>query len=199
MKSPFVKLRFALLAILMALPALTLRVQARDFSSSVTESTEIQKLRPEFKVPDEPNQLFYVQRSPNANTVIYAAKLDARGNFDSRGPVEAFWRKFNIDGSKQPLNFIERMMAYGVKLNPHKPGRPVTFTIAALPQRKLTLGWDAQRHPQATMTMGGRVVKLAYVYLHVVEGGLIPSVPGLDIFGTDLANGKAVHEHLTER
>ena len=193
------RFRFALLAVLMTLPALTLRAQARDFSSSVTESAEIQQLRPEFKVPDEPNQLFYVQRSPNANTVIYAAKLDAQGNFDSRGPVEAFWRKFNIDGSKQPLNFMERMMAYGVKVNARKAGEPITFTIASLPQRKLTLGWDAQHHPQATMTMGSRVVKLAYVYLHVVEGGLMPSVPELDIFGTDLANGKAVHEHLTER
>jgi hypothetical protein len=193
------RFRFALLAVLMTLPALTLRAQARDFSSSVTESAEIQQLRPEFKVPDEPNQLFYVQRSPNANTVIYAAKLDAQGNFDSRGPVEAFWRKFNIDGSKQPLNFMERMMAYGVKVNARKAGEPITFTIASLPQRKLTLGWDAQHHPQATMTIGSRAVKLAYVYLHVVEGGLMPSVPELDIFGTDLANGKAVHEHLTER
>jgi len=193
------KSRFALLAVLMTLPALMLRAQARDFSSSVTESAEIQQLRPEFKVPDEPNQLFYVQRSPNANTVIYAAKLDAQGNFDSRGPVEAFWRKFNIDGSKQPLNFMERMMAYGVKVNARKAEEPITFTIASLPQRKLTLGWDAQHHPQATMTIGSRVVKLAYVYLHVVEGGLMPSVPELDIFGTDLANGKAVHEHLTER
>ena len=182
------------MALLISLPA-----QARDFSSSVSESAEIVHLRPEFKVPDEPNQLFYVQRSPNSNTVVYAAKLDAQGNFDSRGPVEAFWRKFNIDSSKQPLNFMERMMAYGVKVNARKAGEPITFTIASLPQRKLTLGWDAQHHPQATMTIGSRVVKLAYVYLHVVEGGLMPSVPELDIFGTDLANGKAVHEHLTER
>jgi len=193
------KSRFALLAVLMTLPAVTLRAQARDFSSSVTESTEVQQLRPEFKVPDEPNQLFYVQRSPNANTVIYAAKLDAQGNFDSRRPMEAFWRKFNIDGSKQPLNFMERMMAYGVKVNARKAGEPITFTIASLPQRKLTLGWDAQHHPQATMAIGSRTVKVAYVYLQVVEGGLLPSVPSLDVMGTDLANGKAVHEHLIQK
>src|SRR4029079_7491912 len=145
------KFRFAFLAALIALPALTLGVEARDFSSTVTESAEIQQLRPEFKVPQEPNQLFYVQRSPNANTVVYGAKLDAQGNFDSRGPVEAFWRKFNIDSSKQPLNFMERMMAYGVKLNARKAGEPITFAIASLPQRKLSLGWDAQHRPQATM------------------------------------------------
>jgi hypothetical protein len=189
------KFRLAfLLAMLVALPA-----QARDFSSTIGESDEVAHLRPEFKTPSEPNQLFYVQRSPNSNTVIYAAKLDAQGNFDTRTPVEAFWRKFNIDGSKQPLNFMERMMAYGVKLGPRKKDQPVSFTIASLPQRRLTLSMDAQHHPQATMAIGNRTVKIVYVYLQVVEGGLLPSVPSLDIMGIDTSSGKAVHEHLIQK
>jgi len=188
------KFRFVLIAMVMAFPA-----QARDFSSSVTESSELAHLRPEFKVPDEPNQLFYIQRSSNANTVVYAARLDAHGNFDSRTPVDAFWRKFNIDGSKRPLNFIERLMAYGVRMNTAKPGQPASFTVAALPQRKLTLGWDSQRHPIASVQIGGRMVKLVYVYLEVDEGGLMPDVPALDLLGIDMASGKAIHEHLIQK
>jgi hypothetical protein len=157
------------------------------------------RLRPEFKIPDEPGQLFYVQRSPNSNTVVYAARLDAQGSFDSRAPVDAFWRKFNIDGSRQPLNFIERMMAYGVKADARRAGQPITFTIAALPGRKLTLGLDAQHRPEARMQIGTHLVKVAYVYLQVVDGGLLPKVPSLDIMGTDIASGKAIHEHLIQR
>jgi hypothetical protein len=186
------KITFTCLALMVATPAL-----ARDFTSVITESAELTHLRPEFKVPDEPNQLFYVQRSPNSNTVIYAARLEAQGNLDSRNPVEGFWRKFNIDSSKQPLNVIERMMAYGVKVDSRKP--PVTFTIAALPERKLTLTLDAQHHPQAQMQIGTHTVKVAYVYLQVVEGGLMPSVPSLDVFGTDIASGKTIHEHLIQK
>jgi len=185
-----------LLALLSALPVVAF---ARDFTSQVSESGEIPKLRPEFKIPDEPNQLFYVQRSPNSNTVIYTAKLDAKGNLNSSAPVEAFWRKFNIDGSKQPLNFIERMTAYGVKLDRTKPGQPVTFSIAALPERKLSVSLDSEHRPQALIQIGNHRVKVAYVYLHVVEGGLMPSVPELDIFGTDIASGKAIHEHLIQK
>jgi hypothetical protein len=188
------KFRFVLIAMVMAFPA-----QARDFSSSVTEGSELTHLRPEFKVPDEPGQLFYIQRSPNSNTVVYAAKLDPHGNFDSRTPVEAFWRKFNIDGSKQPLNFIERLMAYGVRMNAAKPGQPVSFAVAALPQRKLTLGWDSQHHPIASVQIGGRTVKLVYVYLQVDEGGMMPDVPSLDLLGIDMASGKAIHEHLIQK
>jgi hypothetical protein len=189
-------LRPALLAALIALP---LGAQAREFASTITQSDQIARLRPEFQVPDEPNQLFYVQRSPNSNTVVYAAKLDAQGNINRADPVDAFWRKFNIDGAKVGLNFIERMIAYGVHADRAQPGKPITFTIAALPERKLTLVLDDKRHPEALMQIGGRSVKVAYVYLHVVEGGLTPSVPALDILGTDTASGKAIHEHLIQK
>ena len=183
-----------LLVLLVTLPA-----SARDFTSTVNEAAEIGHLRPEFKTPDEPNQLFYIQRSPNSNTVIYAARLDSRGEFDAKAPVDAFWRKFNIDGSKQSLNFMERLMAYGVRVDTIRPGQPITFRVAALPDRKLTLAMDAQHHPEALMQAGGHTMKVAYVYLQVVEGGLMPSVPSLDIFGTDIASGKAIHEHLIQR
>jgi Domain of unknown function (DUF4833) len=172
--------------------------EARDFTSSVSEGSEIPHLRPEFKVPDEPDQLFYIQRSPNANTVVYAARLDARGDFDSTAPVDAFWRKFNIDGSRQPLNFMERLMAYGVRLDTIRPGQPITFRVVALPDRTLTLAMDAQHHPEALLQVDGHTVKLSYVYLQVVEGGLLPKVPSLDIFGIDIASGKAIHEHLVQ-
>lgn len=190
------------LVLLLALPVVMPVVTpswARDFTSSVSESAEIVHLRPEFKVPDEPNQLFYIQRSPNSNSVIYAAKLDGHGEFDTRQPVEGFWRKFNIDGSRQSLNFMERVMAYGVKLDAVKPGQPITFRVAALPDRKLTLAMDAEHHPEALLQVGSHTVKVAYVYLQVVEGGILPSVPSLDIFGTDIASGKAIHEHLIQR
>ncbi len=172
---------------------------ARDFTSTIDESAAIARIRPEFRTPDEPNQLFYVQRSPNSNTVIYAARLDAAGAINRGDPVEAFWRKFNIDGSRQPLNFIERMMAYGVKAVRTDANLPVTFSIAALPERRITLTLDAAKRPQALMQIGPHTVKLAYVYLQVVEGGLMPDVPSLDIFGTDIASGKAVHEHLVRK
>ena len=179
--------------------ALCAPADARDFISTITESAAITQVRPEFKRPDEPNQLFYVQRSPNSNTVIYAAKLDAKGALDRREPVEGFWRKFNIDGSKQPLNFIERMMAYGVKQVRTGQNGVTTFTIAALPERSITLNLDAAGKPQALMQSGTHTIKLSYVYLHVVEGGLMPEVPKLDIFGTDIASGKAIHEHLVQK
>lgn len=188
-----------LLTFLAAMPVSTLPGVARDFTSSVTVGSELVRLRPDFKVPDEPNQLFYIQRSPNSNTVVYTARLEANGEFDSKAPVEGFWRKFNIDGSRQSLTFVERLMAYGVRVDTVRPGKPITFSVIALPDRKLTLAMDPQHHPEALLRIDGYTVKLAYVYLQVIEGGLLPKVPSLDIFGTDIASGKWVHEHLIQR
>jgi hypothetical protein len=185
--------QLVLAVLLLATPA-----QARSMASTVTESDRIEHLRPEFKTPDEPNQLFYVQRSPNSNTVIYAARLDGHGEIDRDNPVEGFWRKFNIDGAKQSLNMIERMMAYGVRADRAQPGTPIIFAIAALPERKFTLALDAQHRPQALTQAGSHTIKVAYIYLQVKEGGLMPDVPSLDVFGTDIATGKAVHEHLVK-
>jgi hypothetical protein len=191
-------MRFGLvaLALLIAMP---LSANARNLTSTVMESDRIAKLRPEFKTPDEPNQLFYVQRSPNANTVIYTAKLDGHGEINRNDPVEGFWRKYNIDGSKQPLNFIERNIAYGAHADRTVQGKPITFTIAALPERKLTLALDANKKPEALMQIGTHTVKVAYVYLQVVEGGLMPDVPSLDVFGTDIVSGKTIHEHILKK
>lgn len=171
---------------------------ARDLISTITESPQMPALRPEFQTPKEANQLFYIERSPNSNTVVYVAHLDAGGNFDADSPVIAYWRWFNVDGRKKPLNFVERMLAYGVRLEADKSGDPISFSIAALPERKLTLAMDDHHHPEALMTIGTHRVRLAYVYLKVEEGGLLPRIPWLDILGTDVTSGMAIEEHLVQ-
>ena len=91
------------LCLLLSLPA-----DARQLSSQVTEMDAVPRLRPEYQVPDEPDMLFYIERSTNSNTVVYAARRGANGALDTTAPVETFWRWFNVDGAKKPLNFIER-------------------------------------------------------------------------------------------
>jgi hypothetical protein len=172
--------------------------QARTLSSKVTELDQIPRMRAEYKVPEEPNQLFYIERSSNSNTVVYAANLDSQGAIDRNAPVDAFWRWYNVDGHKKPLNFWERKMAYGVTAGaPNKDGS-IPFKVAALPERQLTMTLDDKKRPQALIRIGGHSVRLSYVYLEVVDGGLMPSIPSLDIFGTDIASGKAIHEHIVQ-
>jgi hypothetical protein len=78
------KLPLVLIALVAALPGSGARL-----SSSVSENNEIVHLRPEFKAPDEPNQLFYVQRPPTPIPWSMPQSW-TKGNFDSAIPWKVF-------------------------------------------------------------------------------------------------------------
>src|SRR5437763_9064848 len=92
-----------------------LEADALELTSSVTELDQIPRMRPEYPVPNEPYMLYYIERSVNSNTVVYAAHTDSRGRIDPDTPVDAYWRWYNVDGHRKPLNLIERLIAYGVR------------------------------------------------------------------------------------
>jgi hypothetical protein len=173
--------------------------QARELKSSVSEIAQIEPIKPKYPVPKEPNMLFYIERSVNANMVIYAAKTDSQGNFDTNEPLDVYWRWYNVDGHKKPLNFIERAMAYGVRVESPERGKPVEFEVAALPERKLQLSRGEHGEPEALIEMGNHLAKLVYVYLHVDDSGLMPDVPVIDLFGIDKQTGKALHEVILKQ
>ena len=188
------KIRIALFLMLLA----TTPAGARLLSSQVSEVGAIPRIHPQYPVPTEPGQLFYIERSSNSNTVVYALDRDDKGVVNASAPVTAFWRWYNVDGAKKGLNFAERMMAYGVSNDGIRSGKLTTFRVAALPERTMTLDLADPAQPRALIQMEGRSVILDYVYLEVVDGGLLPKVPSVDIFGNDQKTGKAVHEHIIQ-
>jgi hypothetical protein len=178
---------------------LTVGVDAygREATSQVTELDQILRVHPEYPVPNEPNMLFYIERSANSNTVIYAANLDARGRINPDAPVNAYWRWYNVDGHKKPLILIERMLAYGITSVTHGgPHGVISFKVAAVPERVIVVDLDAEGHPEALMRIGGRWTKLVYIYLQVDDSGLLPKVPALDIFAIDKLTGRPLREHI---
>jgi uncharacterized protein DUF4833 len=188
---------FAALSVVLAVA--TQGALAREFKGSVSEIAQIEPVKPKYPVPKEPNMLFYIERSVNSNTVVYAANIDPQGHFDTGEPVGVYWRWYNVDGHKKPLNFIERAMAYGVRVETPEQGKPVEFEIAALPERKLQLTRDEHGEPEALIEMGNHLARLVYVYLHVDDSGLMPDVPMLDLFGIDKQTGKALHEVILKQ
>jgi len=169
----------------------------RELTSEVTELDQLPKIRTEFPVPSEPNMLFYVQRSVNANTVVYAAQLDSAGHIDRDSPVEAYWRWYNVDGARKSLNFFERTLAYGVtSVARGASGNTVSFRVAALPEREILLQQDQDGTPEAVTKLGGHLARLVYVYLEIDNSGLVPEVTALDLCGIDMASGRALREHV---
>jgi hypothetical protein len=165
----------------------------------VTELDSVPRVKPHYPIPSEPNQVFYIERSSNSNTVIYCANLKD-GKLDTSEPIVGYWRWYNVDGHIKQLNFAERMMAYGIKSVKHDgPNGSYSFKIAAMPERTLYIGLDAKGQPEVFGKVGDHWVKLAYVYLEVDDHGLMPDVPELDFFGLERTTGKAIREHINRR
>src|SRR3954454_1408714 len=68
-----------------------------------------------FPVPQgNKNQLFYLQRTPNTNTIVYELNYN-NTVLDAEEPVHVFWIRYTEQGQKEELNFIQRKFAYGLK------------------------------------------------------------------------------------
>ncbi len=65
--------------------------------------------------PKSAKHLFYLQRSPNTNTIICELNLEKNGQLNKDEPVHVFWIRYTEHGQPKELNFIQRVFAYGIK------------------------------------------------------------------------------------
>lgn len=63
-----------------------------------------------FPVPaGNPNQLFYLQRTANTNTII--CELNYKRNIlDPEEPVHVYWIRYDDKGQKEELNYIQKSL-----------------------------------------------------------------------------------------
>ena len=64
--------------------------------------------------PLNSQRLFYLQRTPNVNTIVYDLNLTNDGKLNTVEPVKAYWIRYAENGQKQDLNYIQRKFAYGL-------------------------------------------------------------------------------------
>ena len=163
-------------------------------SVKVTESASLPAIRPNWKVPKEPNQLFYLQRSSNSNTVIYTALFDASGKLETKRPAQAYWRRYNTDGARKGLKRVEQRFAYGLNISKSKVEGEFIVSVKALPKFKMRLRQSAQGKAELIANLGNRQVRAVYGFVSLDESGLIPKVTAVSIHGIEIATGRYVTE-----
>lgn len=84
------------------------------FLSDVVAGTRLAEPEPSLPTPRGiKNQLFYLQRDPNRNTVIYELNVK-NGEVDAKAPVNVYWIRYEEKGQKQDLSTMQRKLGYGV-------------------------------------------------------------------------------------
>lgn len=147
-------------------------------------------------LPANVERLFYVQRTPNANTIVYELNIDSDGKLDEENPVHPYWIRYHDKGEKADLNFIQRKFAYGITSKPLGGGK---FDIRFVSYKKFPLtlmkAADGKYHIFATISQRQLIVNRIFLR---IEGGSfwVPNVRFVEFKGTDPATGKEVTERF---
>lgn len=143
-----------------------------------------------------PNQLFYLQRTKNTNTIIYELNKK-NGLLDSKNPIHVFWILFASNEECQELSSIEKKFAYGITVTSIGNGE-YQFTLVAYPKIILYLKKDSDQNYHVYLTLSGKLMMLQRTFIKEKEGGfsLSPTVEYIDFFGIDVVNGKEIYERI---
>ena len=147
--------------------------------------------------PNSPTRLFYIQRSSNANTVVYDANLLPNKTLNPKDPVYTYWIRYGEKGQKEELTTIQRTLAYGLYTNPIA-SEPNTFEgyFLAYRKRKFVVKLDAKGNPFALFPINNKLQILKRVYVSVDETHFMPGVYYIELFGKDPVSGKDVYERF---
>jgi hypothetical protein len=158
----------------------------------VKQSINIEKL----PIPtSSPIRLFYIQRSNNANVVIYDANMLKNNVLNPKDPVDTYWIKYAEDGKKHELTNVQRNLAYGLHTSTIK-NEPGAYEghFLAYRARKFKVKMDSDNHPIALFPINKKMQILEHVYVNVDNSGMMPSVNYVELFGKDVVTGTAVYE-----
>ncbi len=139
------------------------------------------------------DELFRIERSKNANVIVYELRRRPDGTVDRAEPVRASWIMLAAGGGREDLNLLERTLAYGFDVKEATPGW--ILTLKAERKRPLHVR-EAAGCLQAMAAIGGRLGALKRVYVKADDRQLIPPVEYVDVFGVDPDSGAALHERI---
>lgn len=147
--------------------------------------------------PVNPRSLFYLQRTPNCNTIIFELN-EKNGVVDKDEPVHVLWIRYTEQNQRQELNFIQRHFAYGLKQRDIGNG---TWELHFVSYKKVPLYLmkspvDNRHHVYTTIS--GRQAILSRVYIRINPGGTFwsPNVQYLELKGVDTQDGRELVQRI---
>jgi hypothetical protein len=139
--------------------------------------------------------LFYVQRTPNTNTVIYELNVNEKNEINKKSPVNISWIRFTENKQRANLSFLQREYAYGLKTKiVGKDSIELRFvSYKKMPFYLVRSGSDYHVYT----TLGKKHVLLQRIFLQI-EGGTFwfPNVVYVEFKGKNPKTGEVIVERF---
>ncbi len=172
---------------------------SRNYTSSKLNLNFVTDPQDSFPVPSNiSNQLFYLQRTTNTNTIVYTLNANAKGVLDETNPIKVFWIRYPEGGMRKDLNYIQRSFAYGTLSTKNKDG---TFSVrlVAYKKQELTLRKLPTESQYRIFTfINKKYAILNRVFIKIDPGGSLfkPNIVYIELKGIELATGKPILERF---
>lgn len=148
-------------------------------------------------VPDDANVMFYIQKNTNPNTVVYALKLGPDGKINPEDPMEVFWRRYQEDGARKELGWLEKTFAFDFKVKAVAGKENIyAFSLIAMKDKKIYVTQNKSGKPNVFMKIAGKTARLERIYVMVDDSKRIQSVDSMELFGRDYKTGKLIYEKI---
>lgn len=152
-----------------------------------------------FPVPTNiKNQLFYLQRTTNTNTVIYALNINDKGFLDESNPVKVFWIRYPEGGMQKDLNFIQKAFAYGTTSKKNKDGS-FTIHLVAYKKKDFTLKKSPIDNTYKLYTLiNNKESEIKRVFIKIDPGGTLfnPNIAYVEMKGREAISSKPIMERF---
>jgi phosphatidylglycerophosphate synthase len=142
------------------------------------------------------NMMFYVQRTPNTNTIVYELNYKSEGVLNTSEPIHVFWIRYPEGGKHKELNYIQRKFAYGLKTNLEAPDN-WKLRMVAYPKHPLYLHKANDGKFYVFTSINDKSAVLQRIYLKI-DGGTFwkPNVLYIELKGYDTKTGMPVTERI---
>lgn len=147
--------------------------------------------------PSTDRLMFYIQRTPNINTVKYELNYKTGGDLVDKEPIVPYWIRYTEVGHPvAELSYVQKNLAYGVKSK--KTGADEwQLTMQAYNKLPLTLKKDKNGKYKVFTFFDEKEVIFYKVFIHIDGGGaLTPNVTDIDLYGRDVVTGKSLKKRI---
>lgn len=140
-------------------------------------------------------QLFYLQRTPNTNTIVYELNYK-NGVIDPSEPVQGFWIRYQEKGQREELSFIQKKFAYGI-ITTKIAADHYEISIVSFKKYKMYLKRGADKKFYVYTTINRKPAVLTSIFIKINGGSLwSPNIEYVEIFGMEPNSRSTVKERL---
>ncbi len=142
--------------------------------------------------------LFKIGRSRDTNEIIYSIKFDQTGQPDKTDPIEIHWIKRTNNNKVEPLTWIQKKYAYGIKiLNYLKEEDEIYFQFVSYDKRTFILKKNVENCYKVFTLSGEKEVEVSRIFIQIDGGSFwLPAISKVELHGIEAATGNLAMETI---